>query len=210
MTRASIVSEKHHRRSIRLPGYDYGQQGMYFVTICTENRELLFGEIVGGEMRLSERARIVDGCWQAIPAHFRHVELDEFQIMPNHIHGILAIAQRSENEPSVVGAQHAAPLQRNMISPNIHPGSLAAIIRSFKSAVTSRVNLLRQTPGAPLWQRNYHEHAIRNENDLHRIREYIQTNPLRWELDRENPKRQGKDEFDRWLNGIVQQKKNYS
>jgi len=76
---------------------------------------------------------------------------------------------------------------------------LGAIVRSFKSATTNRINDLRGTPGVPLWQRNYHEHVIRNEEDLRRIREYIQTNPLRWELDRENPARRGEDEFDRWL-----------
>ncbi len=181
---------------------------MYFVTICTVNCELLFGEVVGGKMVMSEWGGEVNACWQAINAHFRHVELDEFQIMPNHLHGILTIAQRYEEAPSVVGAQHAAPLQRNVISPNVHPGSLAAIVRSFKSAVSAHVNLLRQTPGTPVWQRNYHEHVVRDENDLHRIREYIQTNPLRWELDRENPKRRGEDEFDKWFEGTTQQKKN--
>jgi hypothetical protein len=133
--------------------------------------------------------------------------------IPDHAEShtwILTIAQRYEQVPSVVGAQHAAPLQRNASSPNVHPGSLAAVVRSFKSAVSAQVNTLRGTPGTPVWQRNFHDHVVRNQNDLHRIREYIQTNPLRWELDRENPKRRGEDEFDKWLGRVAQSKSNPS
>ncbi|MDM8001030.1 MAG: transposase [Dehalococcoidia bacterium] len=105
--------------------------------------------------------------------------------MPNHVHGIIVITDRPGVE-----AQHAAPLYVSVNAPR--PGSLSAIVRSFKSASTKRMNELRAAPGTPVWQRNYYEHVIRNERDLERIREYIATNPLRWALDRENPARSGR------------------
>ena len=195
----AYVAEKHHRRSIRLQGYDYSQVGMYFVTVCTEERESLFGEVVKGEMVENEYGKAARTCWEEIPHHFQRAELDVFVVMPNHMHGILIIADKTRTPHASVGAQHAAPLPWRASRPSVSPGSLGAIVRSFKSATTNRINDLRGTPGLPLWQRNYHEHVIRNEEDLRRVREYIQTNPLRWELDRENPARRGEDEFDRWL-----------
>ncbi len=189
--------EKHHRRSIRLKGYDYTQPGAYFITVCTYMRECLFGEVVDGQMRLNAWGQIVEQCWREIPIHFPHVALDAFVVMPNHIHGIIVIGD--------VGATHASPLHQTSASPlqptspsplppshPVHPtgpsqGSVGAIVGSFKSVTTRRINALRGTPGAPVWQRNYYEHIIRNEPSLQRIREYIAMNPLRWHLDRENP-----------------------
>jgi putative transposase len=191
--------EKHHRRSIRLKGYDYRRQGAYFVTICTHDRLCLFGEVVGGEMRLNEYGRIALGCWKEIPLHFPQAELDAFVVMPNHVHGIIVLT---------VGARHAVPLQ-NGISEKTEQfgkpvaGSIPTIIRSFKSATTRHINALRGTPGSPVWQRNYYEHIIRNEESLNRIREYIKTNPLRWAMDSENPYREGMDKFDEWMNRFV-------
>ena len=191
--------ERHHRRSLRLPGHDYSHPGMYFITICIRGREFLFGEVVRGEMVVNEYGRVVHTCWEEIPCRFRHVELDAFVLMPNHIHGILVIADRVEAAPRV-GAIHELPLQsderyriarRRMLVPKI--------VGRFKMNAAKRINDLRNTPGVPLWQRNYYEHVIRSEGTLHRIREYILTNPLRWELDQENPARRGEDEFDRWL-----------
>lgn len=173
---------------------------MYFVTICTANRELLFGEIVEGEMVVNQVGQIVEDEWRKTPTLRPNVELDEYVVMPNHFHGIVAIVEGR-------GTARRAPTPEQFGSPV--SGSLPTIIRSFKSAVTTHVNILRQTPSAPVWQRNYHEHVIRDENDLYRIREYIQTNPLRWESDRENPKRRGEDEFDKWLEGTTQQEKNH-
>jgi putative transposase len=195
----TYIAKKHHRRSIRLQGYDYSQPGMYFVTVCTEERELLFGEVVKEAMVENEYGEVARTCWEEIPHHFQRAELDVFVVMPNHVHGILIIADKIRTSPTSVGAQHAAPLSWRASRPNVSPGSLGAIIRSFKSATTKRINNLRATPYVPPWQRGYYEHVIRNEDDLRRIREYILTNPLRWELDRENPARQGEDEFDRWL-----------
>jgi len=118
-----------------------------------------------------------------IPRHFPHVELDAFVIMPNHIHGIIVIT----SDPDV-GARHAVPLR---MAPHAEqfgkpvPGSLSTIVRSFKSAATKRINVWRGTPGAPVWQRNYYEHILRDEASWERVREYIAHNPLRWTEDRE-------------------------
>jgi putative transposase len=203
----SYVPEKHHRRSIRLQGYDYSQPGMYFVTICTQGKELLFGEVAKGEMAVNKYGRMIWEEWYRSAEIRREVRLDEFMVMPNHLHGIVVITSaeahgvgaigRHEIIAIVVGAHGRAPLQHRQL--HRQPRSLGSFVAGFKSATTKRINDLRGTPGVPLWQRNYYEHVIRNEEELHRIREYIQTNPLRWELDRENPARRGEDEFDRWL-----------
>ncbi len=173
--------QKHHRRSIRLQNYDYTQAGAYFITICAHQRECLFGEIIGGEMVLNEYGKAVEEYWNETPIHFPNVEMDAFVVMPNHVHGIIVIAQTMLQSG---GAQHAAPVR-----PNVTAGSLGAIVRSFKSAVTKRINTLRSTPSAPVWQRNYYEHIIRNEGDLKRVRDYIAANPFRWAKDENNPRR---------------------
>ncbi len=174
--------EEHHRRSVRLKGYDYSRAGAYFVTVCTRNRECLFGDVTDGIMRLNKVGRVVEKCWQAIPSHFSTVRLDAFVIMPNHVHGIITIVG-----PTHTGATHASPLRGRSRPSGPGRQSIGAIIGSFKSAVTRRINQLRGTPGGRLWQRNYYEHIIRNSESLDRIREYIVNNPLQWELDRENP-----------------------
>ncbi len=174
--------DKHHRRSIRLKGYDYTHVGAYFVTLCTQNHECLFGEVVDGEMQLNAYGRIVQACWDEIPIHFPNVELDAFVIMPNHIHGIIVLAER----PNIVGARHAVPLRNVERFGDPIQGSMPTIIRSFKSAATKRINEMRSAPGTPVWQRNYYEHIIRDEETLNLIRQYIVDNPLNWALDREN------------------------
>lgn len=192
--------EKHHRRSIRLKGYDYTQPGAYFVTICTRNRECLFGEVVDGAMRLNEFGEMVGNEWFKTADIRPNVRLfdGEFVVMPNHIHGVIWIV----NQTNVVGARRRrAPTVMARYEQFGRPvrGSLPTILRSFKSITTWRTNEHRGTPGGPLWQRNYYEHIIRHERALNRIREYIQTNPMRWQMDSENPRRQGEDQFDRWL-----------
>ncbi len=175
---------KHHRRSIRLPGYDYTSPGAYFVTVCVHGGECLLGEIVDGEMRLNEWGQVASHYWMRVPDHFDHVQLDTWVVMPNHLHGILVIAD------PLVGAQHAAPLPHAPLREprtNVQPRSLGAIVRSFKSAATRRINQVRGTPGIRFWQRNYWEHIIRDEQALHRIREYIQNNPARWTEDQLHP-----------------------
>jgi len=173
--------QRHHRRSIRLQGYDYAQAGAYFVTVCAYNRECLFGEIMGEEMQVNASGEIVIACWHDIPRHFANVELDAFVVMPNHIHGIIML--RDVNDPDIgVGAGFKpAPT----LTASRH--GLPEIVRAFKTFSARRINELRQMPGVPVWQRNYYEHIIRNEKSLHDIRRYIQENPLRWAYDRENP-----------------------
>lgn len=172
------------RRSIRLNEYDYTRAGVYFVTICAWNRECLFGNVVNSKMCLSSAGNIVAKCWNEIPCHFADAGLDVFTIMPNHIHGILSITDRK----SGVGARHAVPLQPEMESfGKPVSGSIPTIIRSFKSAVTKRVNEIRGASGLAVWQRNYYEHIVSDEKELNLVREYIINNPKQWELDRENP-----------------------
>ena len=179
-------SRRHHRRSIRLPGFDYTQQGAYFVTICSSGRECLFGEIHSGEMHLNTWGGMVSLCWQDIPRHFPSVDLDAFVVMPNHVHGILVLAE-------TVGATHASPLPKDT---SVHPRgptpqSVAAIVGSLKAAVTKRVNENRSTRGQRVWQRNYYEHVIRDEEDYYVIRQYIGHNPQRWVEDENYPRKPG-------------------
>jgi REP element-mobilizing transposase RayT len=152
---------RHHRRSIRLPHYDYGAAGTYFVTIVTAHRECLFTDL--------HVRSIVERAWLGIPRFFPHAALDAWVVMPNHLHGIVVLTRRR----SEAGCS----------------GSLGAILGTFKSITARRLNRLRRTPGVPVWQRNYYERVIRNETELDRIRAYIAANPLRWALDRENPER---------------------
>jgi putative transposase len=177
--------EIHHRRSIRLKGYDYSKIGAYFITICTQNRECLFGEIIAGEMRLNAAGDSAMQCWQAIPDHFPHAESDEWVIMPNHVHGIVLIVDVP------VGAKNFSPLQQPNFSP-LQPGTsktIGSIVRGFKIGVTKWMR--NNTPIHDVWQRNYWEHVVRNESELDRIREYIRNNPVRWELDKVHPGRAG-------------------
>jgi REP element-mobilizing transposase RayT len=181
---------KHHRRSIRLRGYDYTQAGVYFCTIVTRSRECLFGDVVDSEMRVNALGQMVAECWDALPAHFANVELDAFVITPNHVHGIIVIA--GDGDTVHVGAQdvratHASPLRDPERPRGPKRKSVGAIIGSFKSAATKRINEMRATAGAPVWHRNYHEHIIRNEKSLHAIRDYIAGNPANWVSDEENP-----------------------
>ena len=201
-------SLRHHRRSIRLPGYDYAQAGGYFVTFCTWRRECVFGDVVKGEMVLSPWGEIVQQEWLATPDIRQEIELDAFVVMPNHIHGIIWIVGATptiEADGAPVGAHGRAPLPdaSDELSLWRPPRSLGSFVAGYKSAVTKQVNVLRSAPGARLWQRGYWEHIIRHERALERIREYILTNPQRWEWDRENPQRRGEDDFDRWLDSYA-------
>jgi putative transposase len=172
----------HHRRSIRLKEYDYSQEGGYFITLCSQNRKCVFGEIKDGVMRLSSVGDLAAQCWSEIPAHFENAELDEFVVMPNHIHGIIILKSLS------VGVQYIEPRQRREPQRNqfqgIIPKSVGSIIRSYKAAVTRQCRLSGFTDFQ--WQRNYYEHVIRDLDDLARIREYIANNVLQWYYDEEN------------------------
>ncbi|OGW72566.1 MAG: hypothetical protein A2Y02_02505 [Omnitrophica bacterium GWA2_52_12] len=177
---------------MRLKNYDYSSAGFYFVTLCAHNRERLFGEIRGDAMFHNENGKIVETTWHDLIKHVNGIALDSFVIMPNHIHGIIVIAgsEKTVEEPSVfVGAipttagRHELPLRserRKMLLPKL--------VGRLKMVTAKRINELRGTPGAPVWQRNYYEHVIRDEKSLSEMREYIANNPKQWDLDENNPK----------------------
>jgi putative transposase len=171
--------ELHHRRSIRLPGYDYAGTGAYFITICTHQRECLLGDVVDGEVRLSEFGSLVREEWLHSSEIRNEIELDAFTRMPNHIHGIVVIQRPvSSSAMGFVGAHGCAPIHRP-------PRSLGSFIAGFKATSTRSVNRLRQSPGVLLWQRNYYEHIIRNDEEWDSLREYTENNPRNWEQDAE-------------------------
>jgi len=185
--------DKHHRRSIRLQGYDYSQPGAYFVTVCVQDQECLLGDIVDGEMRMNELGELVWATWHDLPNHLPHVELDAFVVMPNHVHGIVWIVD-VVGAGSVGAGSEPAPTNTNKRR------GLPEIVRQFKTFSAQRVNQRRGTPGMPVWQRNYYEHIIRNDSSLHQIQKYILENPLCWHLDRENPAAVGEDtEWESWV-----------
>jgi putative transposase len=184
--------EIQRRRSIRLRERDYSAPGKYFLTICTRNRELIFGTIENKNMTLFPIGIIAERYWKNIPRHFPNIRLDEFCIMPNHIHGILIIKDASN-----VGVQYEIP--GNHIEPlhsvesHFHsfqhtvPKSIGSILRTYKTAVTKRCkeNGFDQF----VWQRNFHDRVIRDDSELRRIQEYIRNNPANWDVDDENPKK---------------------
>ena len=172
----TISSERRHRRSIRFQYYDYALSGAYFITIVTQNRKCLFGHIVAGEFRSNNRGQIVQDEWEKSAQIRKEIELDAFVVMPNHVHGIVVISATAGR------ATGRSPLQSG---PSRR--SLGAFVGGFKAVVTKRINTSRGFSGISVWQRNYFEHIIRNEDSLNSIRRYILDNPLRWEFDRENP-----------------------
>jgi REP element-mobilizing transposase RayT len=198
----------HQRRSIRLKGYDYATPGAYFVTVCTHERECLFGDIVDGVMRLNEAGRMVNTVWDEIPAHYPGIDVDAFIVMPNHIHGIVAIVGaaprgRPGPEPSNVtvgaaprgrpGPEQSKNGQPQGVAPTAVGLSLPEVVNRFKTMTTKRYADGVKQNGWPvfpgkLWQRNYYERVIRNVNELSAIREYITRNPQQWSMDTDNPK----------------------
>lgn len=194
--------DKHHRRSVRLLGYDYSNAGAYFVTICAHRKTCLLGHVHEGAVVLNRTGHIVKKCWESLPIWFPHVQLDASVIMPNHTHGILWITGRGEAlasedliycEPNDVSHEQKAFLETVAnASPLQHacgttPGSLASVIQTFKTNCTRRVNRVHKCSGKQLWQRNYYEHIIRSQKSLEAIREYIESNPANWPLDSDNP-----------------------
>ena len=184
---------KHHRRSIRLKQYDYTRVGAYFVTACTQNRECFFGEIVDGVMRLADVGEMIQKIWQELPEYYAGVGVDVFTIMPNHIHGIIVLTHVGAGAPVGAGpcACPAVPTGRPQgVAPTVM--SLSDVVHRFKSLTTALYRQgVTENGWVPfcnrLWQRNYYEHIIRNEDELNRIRQYIEDNPLKWEMDMENP-----------------------
>ena len=161
------------RHSLRLRSYNYTWQGAYFVTICTQNRLSLFGQITDSSMQLNSCGEIVKSGWEDIPQHYPQVTNEVFIVMPKHIHGIVVIHE-------VTGRAGSKPTPTSK-----HP--LFEIVRAFKTYSSRRINELRNSTGTPVWQRSFYEHVIQSENEYHQIGEYILFNPSKWEIDEENP-----------------------
>jgi putative transposase len=211
----SFTPQSRHRKSIRLKGYDYTQPGAYFVTLVTQERACIFGEVVNGEMYMSLLGQVVNREWIRLSNRFPNVELDGFMVMPNHLHGIIVLVDvgrgTGEYGGSEVPTVHPRAPTEGFGAPV--PGSIPTIIRSYKSSVTQRAQWMgrgmgnldckgtgmidrcldsSQNPRTPtcaptrVWQRNYYEHVIRNETEWERIRAYIRDNPKQWEDDLDN------------------------
>jgi putative transposase len=187
----------HNRRSIRLPGFDYSRPGYYFVTVCIHDRKRnLFGVVVDNRVELNNLGCIVQNEILKTEQMRADVKIDEFVIMPNHVHAIINIyghcrgtLQRAptEQRDGVIGSEQHAPTEsktERFGKPTSN--SIPTIIRLIKSTITKQINLLRNSPSMTVWQRNYYEHIIRDENFLYFIRKYIQENPENWYNDYEN------------------------
>jgi REP element-mobilizing transposase RayT len=199
--------KKHHRRSIRLQEFDYTSPGWYFVTICTDHRDCVFGDVVDGEMKLNDAGLMVERVWCELPDHYQGVDIDEHVVMPNHFHGIIVLTDsiwaglRACPDGSVPqqgdsGDPHGVAKANTGQPQGVVPTrlSLPDVVHRFKTMTTTKyISGVKQHnwPQFPrkLWQRNYFERVVRNERELQRIREYIINNPLKWAEDRENPER---------------------
>ncbi len=180
------------RRSVRLPTFDYSSPTAYFVTICTQDKHRLFGAVSGYTVALNVVGKIVEKCWGDIPLHFVGVESGPHVIMPNHLHGIIRLLPPEVDGALVAKhlrrAQHAVPLRRDTARSfaTMATNSIPAIVRSFKSAATAAIRTSLGRPSLSVWQRGYHEHVIRDEDDFRNTCEYIRMNPARWKFDEEN------------------------
>ena len=183
----------HNRRSIRLKGYDYSQNGFYYITICIKNRDHSFCTINNGEILISQCGEIADSIWKTIPLQFNYITLHEYIIMPNHIHGIIEIvhnpvgarfiAPDNETAPNHQGAINQGAINRtptDTINNPMFRDNVARVVRWFKGRTTFEC---RKNQCALTWQRNYYEHIIRDEQSYHRIADYIVNNPASWDKD---------------------------
>ncbi|MBM3121913.1 MAG: transposase [Chloroflexi bacterium] len=148
------------RKRIRLPGFDYGSPGAYFITICTHHRACLFGSVSDDRLQLSPAGEFVHATWLELQRHSPRADLDAFVVMPDHVHGILVLHGRGTACRAPTSEAYGRPV----------PGSIPTIVRSFNSAAARGINLLRGTPGAPVWQRGFYEHIIRSPTELSRLR----------------------------------------
>jgi len=212
---------KRRINSLRLKDYDYSFAGAYFITICTKNREHSFGKIINGKLQTTEQIKICTKCWLDLPNHYNNCMVDEFIIMPDHVHGIIIVKNndykrdnysecfsRCRRVPVGAGLKpaptHAKPaptqvergynnvqfiaINEILINKQFKPCPVSEIIRGFKTFTARKINDWQNTPGQPFWQSRFHDHIIRNEYELNRIRKYIINNPSKWEKDRNNLK----------------------
>ena len=174
----------HNRQSIRLKGYDYSQAGLFFITICTQNRVCLFGDIKNNEMTLNSAGKMIESEWINLKNRFPNIELHEFVTMPNHFHGILEIVENGQHE----NGQHENGQHENGQPQGIAP-TVGDMMGAFKSITTVEYIRGVKNWGWPpfdgkLWQRNYWEHIIRDSNSYKNISEYIVSNPQKWKNDK--------------------------
>ena len=203
-------SDRRHRRSLRLKGYDYARDGAYFVTVVVQGRLLLFGEVVDGEMRLSDAGKMAQRVWQEMASRFPIIDTDAFVVMPNHIHGIIVVgaplvgAQRAGiganidgdigagRDPDAGVARDAGTARDARATTRVAPTVLGNVVGAYKSLTTVEyargVKTLNWLPfHGRLWQRNYYEHIVRDAESMGKIRQYIADNPSQWPFDSENP-----------------------
>lgn len=199
---AKEIRYTHHTKTLkrattRLQGYDYGERGAYFVTICTHDRVCHFGDIVGEEMHLNALGQLAEKHWQEIPEHFPFIALGEFVVMPNHIHGILMITTSDNKARHLVGARFIAPsspeMERSKTDPDPGPGGFAGnknpmlqdnisrVLRWYKGRCSFEMRKIHTGFG---WQRLFHDHIIRNDVEYQRIADYIIHNPANWSKDK--------------------------
>ncbi len=207
----TLYKNKYRIESARCPNWDYTANGYYFVTICTHNRQYFFGNVIAGQMQLSDIGLIVAQEWQKTTQIRPNVKLDEWVVMPNHLHGIIIINndnpvetfRRNVSTTNNIGNgsntnnigngsttnDNAQPKTNK--KPRLKSNSLGSIIGQFKSVCTKQIWKMGFTDFR--WQTRFHDHIIRDEESLHRIRQYILNNPVKWELDRNNPKNNQKN-----------------
>jgi len=179
----------HQRKSIRLKGYDYAQAGLYFITICVQNKACLFGNIVNNEMILNEYGQIAHAEWIKTAKIRPYVELGEFIVMPNHLHGIICLSGRGVLHTPKINAPETNATKTCVQNEGVcntplrsSSQTIGAILRGYKSAVTKQLGLFNFNQ--KFWQRNYYEHIIRNEQSHQRIADYIINNPAKWTEDK--------------------------
>lgn len=197
----TLYRNKYRIETTRLKSWSYSFDGYYFITICVQNREELFGEIKDSKMIINEYGKIVEDCWLDLTKHYNNIKLDEFIVMPNHVHGIIIINVETGFKPVSKKPQGKAELisvdmvqMNNDIEAGLKPVSintknhgLSEIVRALKTFSLRKINEIRNVTGIPVWQTRFYDHIIRDEFSLNNIRKYIMYNPLNWEKDEENP-----------------------
>ena len=182
----TLYKNKYRIKSARCPNWDYTSDGYYFVTICTYNRQCFFGNVIAGKMQLSDIGLIIAQEWQKTPQIRSNVQLDEWVVMPNHLHGIIIINNPVETFRRNVSTTNDDTQPKTNNKSRLKSNSLGSIIGQFKSVCTKQIWKMGFNDFR--WQTRFHDHIIRDEESLHRIRQYIINNPAQWELDRNNPK----------------------
>ena len=177
-----LFRNQYRIETTRLQHWDYSQDGWYYVTICTKKRRCIFGTIKNYKMHLSPVGKIAKRHWEKIANNFSNIKIESFAIMPNHLHGILLIDNPFDIHPFKKPISSDPPhiVRRKML--------LSKAIGRFKMQSSKEINNLKNTQGTPVWQARFYDHIIRKRESLHKISQYILNNPIKWEIDRNNPK----------------------